>query len=241
VPKPRRAWSLEFAQMDAGPWVAGFVRLELRPDDGVAWYWAYVLGRDIGLVVVRDHEVPLPRGDQLVVRAEGLWAELVCETPGEHWSIGLEAFGVRLDDPADGLRGEIGERLAIGLDLEWEVAPGAPSGEGPVDGAVFGEVLVGRDRIALDAPGTFREEDGLPDWVTTTGFAAQGGADGLPRSVTRVGGDHPLPVEVLGLAALPLTGPGTDAPARLVRVLGRWTDDDGATKVGWIDLVEQRS
>ena len=52
------------------------------------------------LVAVRDHEVPLPRTG-LEVRADGLWGELVCETPLEHWSIGLEAFGLGYDDPAD--------------------------------------------------------------------------------------------------------------------------------------------
>ena len=36
----------------------------------------------------------------LEVRADGLWGELMCETPLEHWSYGLEAFGVALDDPA---------------------------------------------------------------------------------------------------------------------------------------------
>ncbi len=218
--------------------VAGFVRLELRPDAAVAWYWAYLVGAEVGLVVVRDHEVPLPRGDQLVVRAEGLWAELVCETRGEHWTFGLEAFGVRLDDPADGLRGEIGERLAVGFDMEWEVGPGTPPGEGPVDGVVFGEVLVGRDRLALDGIGTFREEHGSRDWTTTPGVAAEPGGGVLPRRVTRIVGGEPAPVEILGMAALPLTGPGRAGPGRLVRVLGRWTGDDGATKVGWIDLVE---
>ena len=66
----------------------------------------------------------LPR-QGLEVRADGLWGELSCETPFEHWTYGLEAFGVRLDDPADSLRGEIGERMPVGLDIEWEVDPAA--------------------------------------------------------------------------------------------------------------------
>jgi hypothetical protein len=243
VPGAREAWSLDFAQVDDpragdGSWVAGFVRLELRRDAGVAWYWAYLVGTTVGLVVVRDHEVPLPRGEQLVVRAEGLWAELVCETPGEHWSVGLEAFGVRLDDPADGFRGEIGERLAVGLDVEWEVGPGAVPGAAALDGTVYGAVLVGRDRIALDGTGTFGVERGSRAWATTEGVAADLGPDGIPRAVTRLVGGAPVPVEVLGTAALPLGAPGGGGLPRLVRVLGRWTGDDGATKVGWVDLVE---
>jgi hypothetical protein len=226
----RASWSLDFVEggleRDAA-WLGGFVRLELRPDDGVAWYWAYLVGSEVGLIVVRDHEVPLPRGDQLVVRADGLWAELVRETAGEHWSIGLEAFGVRLEDPADGFRGEVGERLAVGLDIEWEIAAASPGSDA---GSVYGEVLVGRGRLALDATGTFREAQGAHAWTSTPGVEAELGRDGLPTRVA-IGAEH-APVEVLALAAVPLGG------ARLVRVLGRWTGDDGAAKVGWVDLVE---
>ena len=69
-----------------------------------------------GFVVVHDDAVPRPRGRALEVRADGLWTEMTCETPDEHWSFGLEAFGLRVDDPAE----TIGERLAVGYDLEWE-------------------------------------------------------------------------------------------------------------------------
>jgi len=64
----------------------------------------------------------------LVVRGDGLWAELVEETSGEHWTAGLEAFGVRLDDPLDAERGERGERLPLGFDLEWETGGGTFGG-----------------------------------------------------------------------------------------------------------------
>jgi hypothetical protein len=154
------SWLLDFAADD----VAGFVRLELRPDERVAWYWAYLVvsGLD-GVLVVRDHEVPLPR-QRLEIRSEGLWAELTCETPGEHWTFGLEAFGVRLDDPDDAIRGEIGERLPVGLDLEWEVTAGE-------EGVVHGEVLAGRWRWPVDGDGTFTHSTGTATWS---------GADDVP-------------------------------------------------------------
>jgi hypothetical protein len=65
---------------------------------------------------------------------------MTCETPGEHWSFGLEAFGLRVDDPAE----TIGERLAVGYDLEWETPD-----------VVHGELLLARAVVAIDAPGTF--------------------------------------------------------------------------------------
>jgi hypothetical protein len=147
---------------DAG--IAGFVRLELRADEKIAWYWTYLVGVPgvEGVLVVRDHEVLLPT-QGLEIRADGLWAEMVCETPREHWTFGLEAFGVRIDSPEEALRpgGEIGDRTAVGLDIEWEVGA-----DGPPAGTVHGDVLVGRARHPIDGPGWFYDA-GTPDpgWI----------------------------------------------------------------------------
>jgi hypothetical protein len=146
-------WYVDFARADG---CGGFVRLALYPNRDVAWYWAYVMTPGApGPVVVRDHEVPMPRQAALEVRADGLWAECTCEVPFEHWTYGLEAFGVRLDDPADAFRGEIGERLPVGADLEWEVeSPGlAFTDRYEQAGRVHGDVLVGRERIDFDGVG----------------------------------------------------------------------------------------
>src|SRR4029078_2436375 len=88
--------------------VAGSLRLTIPDDDAAATFAARVTLPGEGVVVVHDDEVPPPRGAQLVVRAEGLWAELLCETPEEHWSFGLEAFGVRFDDEAEAATRERG-------------------------------------------------------------------------------------------------------------------------------------
>jgi hypothetical protein len=134
-------WSLEFSD-DQG--IEGSLRLTV--DGDVASFHAQVVVPEVGVVVVRDDEIPPPkRDDVLVVRAEGLWAELLCETPGEHWSVGLEAFGVRFDDEAEAATSDRGERVPIGFDLEWETPD-----------RVVGEVLVGRARYELDAHGTLR-------------------------------------------------------------------------------------
>jgi hypothetical protein len=172
------SWLLDFA--DPGG-LAGFVRLELREPEQIAWYWTYLVGvPDVdGVVVVRDHEVLLPR-QGLEIRADGLWAELWCEAPGVHWTFGLEAFGVRLDEPADALRagGEIGERLAVGLDIEWDARA-----DGPPAGTVHGDVLVGRARHQIDGPGWFYEGD--PAAGTDAGAAGVGAA-GVGAVVTTV-------------------------------------------------------
>jgi hypothetical protein len=147
-------WLLDF---EAGAGFAGFVRLELRASGAWAWYWTYLVGVPgiDGVIVVRDHEVLAPR-QGLEIRADGLWAELWCEAPRVHWTFGLESFGLRLDDSRDALRagGEIGERIAVGLDIEWEV-----DGDGPPSGIVHGDVLVGRDRHAIDGRGWFYDDE----------------------------------------------------------------------------------
>jgi hypothetical protein len=160
-------WLLEFAGVSSTD-IAGIVRLELRAAERVAWYWTYLVGVPgvDGVLVVRDHEVPIPR-QGLEVRADGLWAALTCETPREHWTFGLESFGVRLDAPEDACAGttEIGERLAVGLDIEWEVGPA-----GPPEGIVHGDVLVGRARHRIDCAGRFFDE-AAPDPEARAGDA----------------------------------------------------------------------
>jgi hypothetical protein len=91
------------------------------------------------LLVVREDDLAAPRGADLDVRASGLWLSLVCETPDDHWTVGLEAFALSVDHPDD----ERGDLVPLGLDIEWE-APGR----------VTGELLVGDERIELDEPGS---------------------------------------------------------------------------------------
>jgi hypothetical protein len=161
-------WQLDVAADDVG--VA--VLLACVPGLGVAWWWTHVLVADRrGPIVVRDHEVALPRVG-LEVRADGLWGELVCETPFEHWTYGLEAFGVALDDPTESLADEIGERMPVGFDLEWEVDASLGdirAHDGELDGyeqfgVVHGEVLLGRARIEIDTVAKRSHVWGVPRW-----------------------------------------------------------------------------
>lgn len=182
------SWYVDFSADDES---GGFVRLTLLPARRVAWYWAYLVLPGEGPIVVRDHAVPLPRGDALEVRADALWGELVCETPMEHWGIALEAFGVRLDDPLDSLRGERGERVAVGLDLEWEAGmPPFTFANGThyeQAGSVHGELLVGADRMAFDGRGERAHRWG--------DAGSEGGAGDAPHWAAFALGDDAVAVE----------------------------------------------
>ena len=235
------AWEIDFvADGDSG--IGGFVRLTLLPNQGVAWWWTGLLVPR--LVAVRDHEVPLPRSG-LEIRADGLWGELVCETPLEHWSVGLEAFGIAYDDPADAWGDEWGERLPVGLDLEWEATAGPgevpPAGAAPdcgpgalayaQPGRVHGEVLVGPStRIQITGTGFRSRASGVLDWWSgplrprLAWIDRQGAAHcGEPGSRAH---------EVVGRAPLLVSTPGRP-PARLDRTLCRVEGDDGG--VGWAE------
>ena len=66
--------------------VGGYVSLDGRS------FRAGVVGYgDHPLIALRDDDLPA-RG--LDVRTDGLWASVVCETPDEHWSVGMEALRV---------------------------------------------------------------------------------------------------------------------------------------------------
>ncbi len=245
------SWYLDFVSADGG--LAGFVRLTLRPGEGTAWFWAGVVGGGPNLVAVRDHEVPTPKAPGLEVRASGLWTELVCETALDHWSVGLEAFGVALDDPLEAWGQERGDPWALGLDVEWEaVAPPTPWPAG-VAGywqgcAVSGDVLVGAERFTLDGAGTRVHLWGDPGRTVPSGWASGRLDDGTAFVVC-----DPSPEldeqgrlravafdgwggEVAGMAGIHAQAPVLlHGAGRLARAVCRYTVADGRSGAGWAE------
>jgi hypothetical protein len=215
------AWSFDFAARDGS--IGGYVRLGLHPGDGTAWYWAYVAGPGRPTVAVRDHEVVPPRGASLEVRAEGLWSMITCETPQEHWSIGLEAFAVGLDDPADAYRGERGDRMALGLDLEWEAAaPLFAYRQGGYQQAceVHGDVRIDDERIGIDGWGQRDHWWGVQDWWAEPRWWASGRLDDATMFHGVVAGPPGSPSCRTGYVARPGEPVDVVAPVALRTSLG---------------------
>ncbi len=161
------SWYFDFATRDGS--LGGYARLGLYPNQGVAWYWACVVGEGRPLVSVVDHDVSPPRAPSLEIRADGLWADHNVETPFDHMTLGCEAFALGLGDPAEMYGSPRGDRVPFGLDLEWETdgaayayPPGTTRYEVPC--RVHGEVLVGDERIAVDAIGERDHSWGERDW-----------------------------------------------------------------------------
>jgi hypothetical protein len=201
------SWDFDFVAGDGE--LAGFVRLALRPHDRVAWYWAYLAGRNRDLVVVRDHEVELPKGQALEIRGTGLWAQVICETPLEHWSMGLEASGVAVDDPTDCWRGEWGQPVPLGLDLEWEATATAAASDEPEGyrqpSAVHGEVLLGSSVLDVDGLGwrghTWGTTPWMPGWWRMAAHLGDGtalcAASGGPAWTYPAGGGDPVTADAM--------------------------------------------
>lgn len=148
-----------------------------RPGERRVSYLASVLGLADGVVVVHEHDIAPPRPPGLELRASGIWAELVCERPFVHWSVGLEAFGLVLDAPDDAVGSGRGLPVAVGMDLEWEDGGsarwlGSAVGDSGyvVSGRAHGELLVGDATIELDGLGARLHRWGtgprLPGWTT---------------------------------------------------------------------------
>jgi len=156
-------WQFDFwsPEHDLGGWV----HFTYDQSSRKGWYVTALLGVDRQLVLVVDPKIPIPRLSQyLEFRAEGIWAQHVCETPLEHWTVGLEAFGVTLETAEDAMGNQWGKRTGVGLDLEWERIEDT---EETVTGfrqrcSVSGEVLIDEQAFDLHVDG-WRSRSWGPD------------------------------------------------------------------------------
>lgn len=217
------SWYFDFATRDGA--LGGYVRIGFYPNQQACWYWACLVGEGRRPVMVVDHDVPPPRRRTLEVRHDGLWADHTIEVPFDHATLGCEAFGLVLDGPTDAYRPLVGERVPFGLDLEWDTdgvgyryPPGADRYEVPC--LVHGEVLVGDERIAVDAIGQRDHSWGPRDWWVLSWTWASGWLDDGTRFhgvALRLGDDllpyHPGYVQAPGGSLAPVEF--TDSEATL--------------------------
>ena len=235
-PMWEEAWHFEFAAGDGR--LGGYARLTLRPGEGRAWWWTAIVGADLALVLVREHDVDPPRRGSLEIRAAGLWAEPYCEAPFDHWSVGLEAMAVSLDDPLEAYGQERGHPVPLGLDLGWE-AEEPPTTTAAGDGygqacAVHGEVLVGSGRLVVDGTGRRSHTWGERDWWAGGGAARPADVELDERGLVASAGAL-TPVYHAPLQIPPATGRGP--AARLARALCR---GDGPAWA-WVERAQPAS
>ncbi|MEY2446168.1 MAG: hypothetical protein QOE00_2748 [Ilumatobacteraceae bacterium] len=93
-----------------------FVGLELR---GVRFdYWAGLVRRGQPYLYIEELDGTGLRGG-LEIKPPQMWADHQCDVPFRQWSLGNEAHGVLLDDPAEAWRRAHGTPVPVTFDVEW--------------------------------------------------------------------------------------------------------------------------
>lgn len=221
-------WSFDFWLPD--PELAGVVELTWFPRRGRTIYAACLGGPGRPYVLVTTDSIPMPAPTGAIeFRHEEIWAQHVCETPLDHWTVGLEAYGVALDDPDDAYDRPWGDLTGLGYDVEWEAAGDAERlgpGSYRQPCRVSGEVLVGHEEFG-DAVGWGWRRHRWGDWVTpATGWLAFWDADGAAPSYAAPAVGDDAEVVVRAPVALP-------TPAGTVWREERLFVDTGAAR-GWL-------
>lgn len=148
-------FDLEFVATDLT--LAGLFRLDVRRPAGATRFLATVLRPGEDPVTVFDYDLPLATG-AFEFRAPGVWVELCCEEPLDHWTVGLEAFGLAIPSAEVVTPSSFGDRVPLGLDLDLDTvsAPDGDASSFSVEVRVHGEVLIADRAYEVDAVGTRR-------------------------------------------------------------------------------------
>jgi hypothetical protein len=152
------------------------IRFERTGSSPTADFNCVVFGLEALPVVVTADDIPVP-ADRWEFRTSGLWVDNVCETPFRHWSYGLEAFGLAIDEPDELLGRGYGDRVPVGWEIEFEGDPAnavtgdsAQPGGGGHDhqiGRFHGVLLGAAGELAVDGPAKRSHRWGLDGDLVT--------------------------------------------------------------------------
>ncbi len=213
------------------------------PASNQAWYWAAVVRAGQPSAVVVETDLALP-ADSIELRGSGIWADHICEDPLVHWSYGLEAFALALDDPDEafaapppspGTHVEVrGERVPLGFDLEWEATDTSTVqlADGFAHpGRVHGVILLGADAYDLDGFGVRLRRWGVGPHPVGLGSATPGRPVAAVRRADGAWLVGEVPLAVPGPRSVVQWTTPAGVPAGLGRTLGR-------TAEGWVGWWE---
>jgi hypothetical protein len=145
-----------------------YTRLGLYPNLAVAWFTAFICGPGRPAIAIVDFAAPLPPGEELTLATERLHAEHDCEAALERFRVRASASGESHGDAAAVLRGEAGEPVVAGFDLEWDT-DGEPyayrvATRYEIPCRVHGTVRIGDQTIELRGIGQRDHSWGPRDW-----------------------------------------------------------------------------
>lgn len=170
-PGPEELWNESWyfdALADDGT-LGAYVRIGLYPNLGRCWYTAFVCGPGRPTVAVVDFDAPLPADGGLATQTGLIRADHTSLEALRRFRVTLEATGQAHSDPAELLRGEPGEDIAVALDLVW-VTAGVPyayrlTTRYEIPCRVSGTITLGAQTFSLrEAVGQRDHSWGLRDW-----------------------------------------------------------------------------
>jgi len=169
-PGPETWWNesryLDLVTADGS--LAGYVRLGLHPNQGVAWWTAALVGTDRPCVMAARYDLPLPGPDAMGLPAGDVDIDLLVADP-------LRAFRVVASSPAlahpsavDVYEGGAGEPTTLAFDLTW-TSDGAPyhyalSTRYEIPCLVQGTITVGDEVLTVDCQGQRDHSWANRDW-----------------------------------------------------------------------------
>lgn len=158
-----------------------FVQFTIIPNQRSCWFVAGVARPNQEVVLCHDTDASAPAGSVIEIRSGALWSHAICETPGEHWTVAMEAYALELSDPTDAWSSNpIGTRVGLAFDLEWERLGEArllTETHYELDASLSGELQVDDDRWEITGSGMWSHRwndrgDGWADELQCAGHAA---------------------------------------------------------------------
>ena len=149
-PGPEKWWNesyyLDFVDGDGA--FAGYVRLGIHPNQGVAWWTAAVVGRDRPCVMSTNYTLPLPAPDATSVAHDGVSVDCIVEQPLKAFRVVASAPAVSYADASGVYDGSAGTPTTVDFDVTWTT-----------DGVPYHYVLSPRYEIPCTVRGTIRIGD----------------------------------------------------------------------------------
>lgn len=160
------SWYLDLVTGDGS--LAGYVRLGLHPNQGVAWWTAALVGQDRPCVMAARYDLPLPGPGAMALNTDGVDIDLQLVDPLRAFRVVASSPAIAHPSAADVYEGGAGEPTTLAYDLTW-TSDGQPyhyslSPRYEIPCLVQGTITVGDEVLTVDGSGQRDHSWANRDW-----------------------------------------------------------------------------